>query len=77
MTFRVRCSTVWLVLAAGLPASGAGGSALAQVVMPPLAATLIGVCRDQPCLTVASAAAAAPPAASQARSRKRLTRRPT
>ena len=66
-----RCAPAWWLLTTGLTALGPVGVAAASVVAPPLAATLIAVCRGQPCLAVPPTAT---PALAQARSRKRVTR---
>ena len=70
---RMHCAATWLLVGAVLPLFSAG-SAAAGVVAPPMATTLVGVCRDQPCLKVLPEGA---PASAQAKPRKRVTRRST
>jgi|GEM_PF-2059482 len=49
----------------------------AQVLMPPMAAALVDVCRGQPCLARLPEKLQDPAVLPQSKSRKRLTRRST
>lgn len=68
----LRCTPLWLALSACWALMSAAGAARAGVVVPPMAAAIVDVCRGQPCL------AALPPAPPvHKRSSKRATRRST
>ena len=67
---------IWILARCMATALGSGG-AQAQVPVPPLAATLVQVCRGQPCLAKLPDAAPPLPQSQSSKSRKRLTRRST
>ena len=56
---------------------GAQAQVQAQVLVPPMAAALVDVCRGQPCLARMPEKLQDPVALPQSKSRKRLTRRST
>ena len=72
---RVMSKLMWILARCMATALGSGG-AQARVPVPPLAATLVQVCRDQPCL-VKLPDVVPLPQVTPSKSRKRLTRRST
>ena len=73
---RVMSKLMWILARCMATALGSGG-AQARVPVPPLAATLVQVCRDQPCLVKLPDVAPLQLHDNLHRSSKRLTRRST
>ena len=76
MWILARCMATALLGVLVLMVLGSSG-AQAQVPTPPMAATLVQVCRGQPCLAKLPDAAPPLPQSQSSKSRKRLTRRST